>query len=108
ALGFPIVGDGIYGTQASLRSLRKQDAPRTGGPALHLHSREIVVPLYKNRAPIAVAAPVPLPLQERLYACGGTGVVFRPPDCSRAHETARRRRAIKPPQIFVAYDQYLH
>jgi len=77
ALGFPIVGDSIYGTQASLRSLRKEDAPRTGGPALHLHSREIVVPLYKNRAPIAVTAPVPLPLQERLYACGWQGEVFR-------------------------------
>src|SRR5262249_45281284 len=51
ALGFPIVGDSIYGTQASLRSLRKEDVARVGGPALHLHSREIVVPLYKNRAP---------------------------------------------------------
>ena len=76
ALGFPIVGDSIYGTQASLRSLRKEDAARVGGPALHLHSREIVVPLYKNRAPIAVTAPVPLPLQERLYACGWQGEVF--------------------------------
>src|SRR5262249_34189314 len=38
ARGFPIVGDTIYGS-----------APRTGGPPLHLHSREIIVPLYKNR-----------------------------------------------------------
>jgi len=77
ALGFPIVGDSIYGTQASLRSLRKEDGARVGGPALHLHSRDIVVPLYKNRAPIAVTAPVPLALQERLYACGWQGEVFR-------------------------------
>jgi len=77
ALGFPIVGDTIYGTQAGLRSLRKEAAPRVGGPALHLHSREIVVPLYKNRAPIAVTAPVPLSMQERLYACGWQGEVFR-------------------------------
>jgi tRNA pseudouridine32 synthase/23S rRNA pseudouridine746 synthase len=74
--GWPIVGDSIYGTQASLRSLRKGDSPRTGGPPLHLHSREIIVPLYKNRDPIKVMAPVPLTMQERLYACGWQGEVF--------------------------------
>ena len=65
AMGFPIVGDAIYGT-----------APRIGGPALQLHSREIVVPLYKNREPIRVMAPVPLAMQERLHACGWQGEVF--------------------------------
>jgi tRNA pseudouridine32 synthase / 23S rRNA pseudouridine746 synthase len=64
-LGFSIVGDTIYG-----------NAPRISGPPLHLHSREIVVPLYKNRAPIKVMAPVPLAMQERLYACGWQGEVF--------------------------------
>ena len=49
-MGWPIVGDNIYGR-----------APRTGrGRPLHLHSREIVVPLYKNKPPVAVTAPVPL------------------------------------------------
>ena len=66
ARGFPIVGDTIYGS-----------APRIGGPPLHLHSREIIVPLYKNRDPIKVMAPVPLTMQERLYACGWQGEVFR-------------------------------
>jgi len=66
AMGWPIVGDTIYGS-----------APRTGGPPLHLHSREIVVPLYKNKEPIRVTAPAPLVLQERLYACGWQGEVFR-------------------------------
>jgi tRNA pseudouridine32 synthase/23S rRNA pseudouridine746 synthase len=47
AMGWPIVGDSIYGT-----------AHRFGGPILHLLSREIVVPLYRNREPIRVA-PVP-------------------------------------------------
>jgi tRNA pseudouridine32 synthase/23S rRNA pseudouridine746 synthase len=74
--GWPIVGDSIYGTQASLRSLRKEGAPRTRGPALHLHSREIIVPLYKNRDPIKVMAPVPITMQQRLYACGWQGEVF--------------------------------
>jgi len=66
AQGFPIVGDTIYGS-----------TPRSGGPPLHLHSREIVVPLYKNRDPIKVTAPVPLAVQERLYACGWQGEVFQ-------------------------------
>jgi tRNA pseudouridine32 synthase / 23S rRNA pseudouridine746 synthase len=66
AMGWPIVGDSVYGT-----------APRHGGPDLHLHSREVVVPLYKNREPIRVMAPVPLHMQERLNACGWTGEVFR-------------------------------
>lgn len=58
-MGWPIVGDNIYGT-----------APRSGIPILHLHSRGIVVPLYKNKPPIAVIAPVPEHMRERLLACG--------------------------------------
>jgi tRNA pseudouridine32 synthase / 23S rRNA pseudouridine746 synthase len=65
ATGWPIVGDSIYGT-----------APRSGGPALQLHSREIVVPLYKNRDPISVSAPVPLHMHEQLAACGWQGEIF--------------------------------
>jgi tRNA pseudouridine32 synthase/23S rRNA pseudouridine746 synthase len=59
AMGWPILGDSIYG-----------NAPRFGGPALHLLSREIVVPLYKNRDPIRVTAPVPPQMREALTACG--------------------------------------
>ncbi|MBI4275217.1 MAG: RNA pseudouridine synthase [Rhizobiales bacterium] len=59
AMGWPIVGDTIYG-----------NAPRAGGPTLQLHSREIVVPLYKNREPICVTAPPPEHMRERLAACG--------------------------------------
>jgi tRNA pseudouridine32 synthase/23S rRNA pseudouridine746 synthase len=62
AMGWPIVGDAIYG-----------NAHRFGGPPLHLHSREIVVPLYKNRAPVRVTAPVPPHMQERLTDCGWKG-----------------------------------
>ena len=59
AMGWPIVGDAIYGT-----------APREGGPMLHLHAREISVPLSKNKPPVQVAAPVPQHMQERLRQCG--------------------------------------
>jgi tRNA pseudouridine32 synthase / 23S rRNA pseudouridine746 synthase len=61
AMGWPIVGDAIYGS-----------APRSGGPGLQLHAREVVVPLYKNREPIRIAAPVPSHMRARLTACGWT------------------------------------
>ena len=66
AMGWPILGDSVYGS-----------APRSGGPGLHLHAREIVVPLYKNRAPIEVTAPVPPHMQERLRACGWSGETLK-------------------------------
>jgi tRNA pseudouridine32 synthase/23S rRNA pseudouridine746 synthase len=37
---------------------------------LHLQAREIVVPLYKNREPIQVSAPVPHHMRDALAACG--------------------------------------
>jgi len=58
-MGWPVVGDAIYGS-----------APRTGGAGLHLHAREIVVPIYKNRDPVKVRAPVPPHMHERMRACG--------------------------------------
>jgi tRNA pseudouridine32 synthase / 23S rRNA pseudouridine746 synthase len=60
--GWPILGDTIYGT-----------APRGGGPMLHLHAREVTVPLYKNRAPIRVTAPVPPHIRHALFRCGWKG-----------------------------------
>jgi tRNA pseudouridine32 synthase/23S rRNA pseudouridine746 synthase len=57
--GWPVLGDNIYGS-----------APRVGGPALHLHSREIVVPISKNKPPVVVTAPVPAHMREMLGKCG--------------------------------------
>jgi tRNA pseudouridine32 synthase/23S rRNA pseudouridine746 synthase len=65
AMGWPIVGDSIYG-----------NAPRSGGIGLHLHAREVVVPLYKNRPPVRVTAPVPQHMYQALRACGWEGEVF--------------------------------
>ena len=62
AMGWPITGDNIYGT-----------APRFGGPGLHLHAREIVVPLGKNRDPVRVVAPAPAHMRDLLCACGFSG-----------------------------------
>lgn len=58
-MGWPIVGDNIYGTGA-----------RVGGPALHLHSREVTVPIAKNKPPVKVTAPVPEHMRGKLAACG--------------------------------------
>ena len=63
-MGWPIVGDSVYGSAA-----------RMAGPGLHLHAREVVVPIYKNRAPVTVRAPVPAHMHERLRACGWEGEV---------------------------------
>src|SRR5262249_8614924 len=62
AMGWPILGDTIYG-----------GAPRAGGRGLHLHAREVVVLLYKNRGAIRVSAPVPPHMEAALRACGRTG-----------------------------------
>jgi tRNA pseudouridine32 synthase/23S rRNA pseudouridine746 synthase len=67
AMGWPILGDTIYGT-----------APRTGGLGMQLHAREITVPLYRNRAPIRVSAPAPAHMIERLTACGWSGEAVAP------------------------------
>ena len=55
AMGWPIVGDNIYG-----------NGPRFGEPILHLHSREIVIPISKNKEPVRVVAPAPEHMRERL------------------------------------------
>ncbi|MGN6411446.1 MAG: RluA family pseudouridine synthase [Nitrobacter sp.] len=74
AMGWPIAGDNIYGTQASLRRLRSEPyVPRFGEPSLHLHAREIAIPLSKNKPPVVVTAPAPMHLHERLKACGWNG-----------------------------------
>jgi tRNA pseudouridine32 synthase/23S rRNA pseudouridine746 synthase len=62
SMGWPILGDAVYGT-----------APRQGGPMLHLHAREVTVPLAKNKPPVHAVAPVPGHMRERLLACGWDG-----------------------------------
>jgi tRNA pseudouridine32 synthase / 23S rRNA pseudouridine746 synthase len=58
-MGFPIVGDIVYG-----------NTPRDGGPPLHLHARDVTVPISKNKPPVTVTAPVPEHMRELLRACG--------------------------------------
>jgi tRNA pseudouridine32 synthase/23S rRNA pseudouridine746 synthase len=79
-MGWPIVGDAIYGSASRIRD-----------QVLHLHAREVVVPLYKNRPPIRVAAPVPEHMRELLTRCGWTGDVL--PDGSSAAPQAQFNKA---------------
>ena len=81
-MGWPILGDAIYG-----------HAPRTGGPTLHLHAREIVVPLYKNRPPIRVVAPVPEHMRERLTACGWDGAEESVAKATEDHSSLQAERS---------------
>ncbi len=60
AIGCPILGDPIYGAEAS----RAPDHP------LHLHAREIRVPYYPRREPLRAIAEVPEHMKERMRACG--------------------------------------
>jgi tRNA pseudouridine32 synthase/23S rRNA pseudouridine746 synthase len=62
AMGFPIVGDQIYG-----------GAPRSLAPTLMLHSRSIVVPYGKTTPAVEVTAPVPQAMAAGLAACGWRG-----------------------------------
>ena len=58
-MGFPIVGDTIYG-----------GAPRQDGPPLQLHAREVTVPISKNKPPVKIEAPIPAHMRELLGKCG--------------------------------------
>ena len=66
-IGCPLLGDPIYGRPAG--------APRDD-PAepLHLHARRLSIPLYAEKPPVTVEAPVPPHLQAALAACGWHGV----------------------------------
>jgi tRNA pseudouridine32 synthase / 23S rRNA pseudouridine746 synthase len=55
AMGWPILGDRVYGR---------------AGPPLHLHARSIRLPLAKTKPPIAVEAPVPEHMRDGLGALG--------------------------------------
>jgi tRNA pseudouridine32 synthase/23S rRNA pseudouridine746 synthase len=68
----PVAG-ALLGDRASRSSATTSTAARrVHAPGMHLHAREIVVPLYRNKPPIKVTAPVPAHMKERLQACGWT------------------------------------
>ena len=68
AMGWPILGDNIYGKGARLAA----------EPRLHLHARKLVIPISKNKEPVRVAAPAPAHMREQLSACGWAGDELKP------------------------------
>ena len=77
AMGWPILGDPIYGLGPASRVTDR----------LHLHARSIVVPLSRTKDPVSVEAPVPGHMREALAVLGmGVGP-----------EIARTPRAISEP-----------
>jgi tRNA pseudouridine32 synthase/23S rRNA pseudouridine746 synthase len=77
AMGWPILGDAIYGS-----------SPRAGGPPLQLHARRIEVPLANAKPPIVVEAPAPVHMLEALEACGFAGEAARAGLAPRALDVA--------------------
>ncbi|WP_395666795.1 RluA family pseudouridine synthase [Methylocella sp.] len=61
ATGFPILGDPVYGGGAG------------AGLTLQLHARRIEIPLYRNREPVAVEAPLPAHMRAALAGLGLRG-----------------------------------
>jgi RluA family pseudouridine synthase len=59
-MGFPIVGDYLYGSAES----------RNSGLSLHLHAQMIEIPLYPKRSPIVVEAMPPSHMTKLLQSCG--------------------------------------
>jgi tRNA pseudouridine32 synthase/23S rRNA pseudouridine746 synthase len=63
AIGSPIAGDSRYG----------KGTADLVAPALHLHARQVTVPLYPRKAPIIATAPVPEHMRGLLRRCGWEG-----------------------------------
>jgi tRNA pseudouridine32 synthase/23S rRNA pseudouridine746 synthase len=59
AMGWPILGDRVYGS-----------GKVEGAPPLHLHARRIIVPIDKHKPSTAVEAPIPEHMKMALRACG--------------------------------------
>lgn len=59
AMGWPILGDPIYGGGRA-----------AGAPPLHLHARSVVVPIQDGREPVRAEAPAPAHMLAALAECG--------------------------------------
>jgi tRNA pseudouridine32 synthase / 23S rRNA pseudouridine746 synthase len=57
AKGWPILGDAVYGHDG-------------GQTRLQLHARTIEIPLYRNKEPVRVEAPIPQHMRAALEVCG--------------------------------------
>ncbi len=68
AMGWPILGDAVYGSSTC------------DGPTLHLHARNVTIPLSANKEPIRVEAPIPAHMTLALERCGSPLGATAPPE----------------------------
>jgi tRNA pseudouridine32 synthase/23S rRNA pseudouridine746 synthase len=74
AMGWPILGDAVYGHEAMARREAKLPyRPRPDELPLHLHARQIVIPLSRNKPPVEVTAPAPPHMEAMLRLFGWAG-----------------------------------
>jgi tRNA pseudouridine32 synthase / 23S rRNA pseudouridine746 synthase len=71
AMGWPIVGDSVYGD--AHRGRRDEGRKRT---TLLLHARRVTIPLYPKKPPIIVEAPLPDHMQPLVEALMSEGIVI--------------------------------
>ncbi len=77
SLGCPVIGDPVYGSPKAAAM-----------PAMMLHARAVAVPLYPNRPPVAVTAPLPPAMREVLTRLKlADGLVADECDADRPRET---------------------
>jgi tRNA pseudouridine32 synthase/23S rRNA pseudouridine746 synthase/23S rRNA pseudouridine1911/1915/1917 synthase len=84
-LGCPVVGDQVYGS-------------RHDGEALQLYARSVTLPIYPNRPPLEITAPVPrhmLPALERL-GYDPANEASSPSKSDSAPESDRISAAVRP------------
>jgi tRNA pseudouridine32 synthase / 23S rRNA pseudouridine746 synthase len=77
AMGWPVLGDRVYGTDKAERA-----------PPLHLLARRVVVPIDKHKPPTAVEAPVPEHMKAALRACGWQSRALEPTPIHNAADRA--------------------
>lgn len=63
SMGCPIVGDSVYG----------RGTADLVAPNLHLHARQVSVPMTKGKPPVTATAPAPEHMRTLLAACGWQG-----------------------------------
>ncbi len=91
AMGWPIVGDDIRHAGKFTPPAQRKTHPRFGEPRLHLHSREIVIPISRNKDPVRVTAPAPAICMSGLGPAGGTGSRLPPSSSAKADDPVFQR-----------------
>lgn len=67
AMGWPILGDPVYGHG------QRQGELGSSAPPLHLHARKIIVPMQDHKDAVTVEAPAPEHMFEAMVICGWVG-----------------------------------